>query len=367
MSVVEARKMVLYLASIPLAVWKIPVWQIKSVPTTNINSTLPTSSLSFKERADLENSYRGTLVQAFGELFFIVTSSLTLKNIKVSEDKQVTERFSKSVEMLGAEKLEVRLGGIYMLERISKDSSVDYSTVMEVLTAFVREKSPRLLVHDESLINRVHDPLDNLEGCCRTDTQAALTVIERRNVTRDKKLDLTKTQLSGANLCGANLCGINFSSSILIDARFNDSVLNGVFLTDAILNGASLCDAKLKGAKLMCASLVMATLHRAELNGANLKDAHFQGAFLKDADLRNANLTLAKLNGADLVNTNFSGANLTYVEFGRADLTGAKLMGADLRGAVLGEVKLTENQIQKSIIDDATKLPKGFASTSGEG
>ena len=48
------------------------------------------------------------------------------------------------------DKLEERLGGIYTLESISKESSVsyresaaDYWTVMETLTAFVRERSQR--------------------------------------------------------------------------------------------------------------------------------------------------------------------------------------------------------------------------------
>jgi hypothetical protein len=44
---------------------------------------------------------------------------------------------------LGSDKLEVRLGGIYSLERISKESPDDYWTVMENLTAFVRERSRR--------------------------------------------------------------------------------------------------------------------------------------------------------------------------------------------------------------------------------
>jgi hypothetical protein len=47
------------------------------------------------------------------------------------------------VEQLGSDKLEVRLGGIYSLERISKESPDDYWTVMENLTAFVRERSRR--------------------------------------------------------------------------------------------------------------------------------------------------------------------------------------------------------------------------------
>jgi hypothetical protein len=52
--------------------------------------------------------------------------------------RRITESFAKAVEQLGSDKLEVRLGGIYSLERISKESPDDYWTVMENLTAFVR-------------------------------------------------------------------------------------------------------------------------------------------------------------------------------------------------------------------------------------
>ncbi len=55
--------------------------------------------------------------------------------------RRITESFSKAVEQLGSDKLEVRLGGIYSLERISKESPDDYRTVMENLTAFVRGRS----------------------------------------------------------------------------------------------------------------------------------------------------------------------------------------------------------------------------------
>jgi hypothetical protein len=57
--------------------------------------------------------------------------------------RRITESFSKAVEQLGSDKLEVRLGGIYSLERISKESPDDYWTVMENLTAFVRERTRR--------------------------------------------------------------------------------------------------------------------------------------------------------------------------------------------------------------------------------
>ncbi len=57
--------------------------------------------------------------------------------------RRITESFAKGVEQLSSDKLEVRLGGVYSLERISKESSDDYWTVMENLTAFVRERTQR--------------------------------------------------------------------------------------------------------------------------------------------------------------------------------------------------------------------------------
>ena len=40
-----------------------------------------------------------------------------------------------------SDNLDVRIGGIYALERIARDSARDHSTIMEVLAAFIREHS----------------------------------------------------------------------------------------------------------------------------------------------------------------------------------------------------------------------------------
>jgi hypothetical protein len=55
---------------------------------------------------------------------------------------QITDRFGKAVGQLGSAELDVRLGGIYALERIARDSADDHPQVMEVLTAFVRVHAP---------------------------------------------------------------------------------------------------------------------------------------------------------------------------------------------------------------------------------
>jgi hypothetical protein len=53
------------------------------------------------------------------------------------------EMFNRAVDQLGSEKLEVRLGAIYTLKRISRDPEyADYRTpILETLTAYVRERS----------------------------------------------------------------------------------------------------------------------------------------------------------------------------------------------------------------------------------
>ncbi|MGZ9111634.1 MAG: hypothetical protein ACXW3X_11245 [Rhodoplanes sp.] len=61
---------------------------------------------------------------------------------RTAEQGHITDRFTKAVEQLGSDKLAVRLGAIYALERISRDSRRDHWTIMETLTAYVREHAP---------------------------------------------------------------------------------------------------------------------------------------------------------------------------------------------------------------------------------
>jgi hypothetical protein len=64
------------------------------------------------------------------------------RTYELTEQGQVTDRYTKAVEQLGSyNKLDVRIGGIYALERVAHDSPRDHPTVMEVLAAFVREHS----------------------------------------------------------------------------------------------------------------------------------------------------------------------------------------------------------------------------------
>src|SRR5829696_2981635 len=102
-----------------------------------------------EERPALVNEYRRTWAQIIGGFGLLLGLYFTWRRVEITQDQQVTERFTRAIDQLGATddktgnpRLEVRLGGIYALERIARDSPKrDYSTIMEVLTAYVRENT----------------------------------------------------------------------------------------------------------------------------------------------------------------------------------------------------------------------------------
>src|SRR5215208_1156741 len=77
------------------------------------------------------------------------TQASAQETLRLTEQGQITERFTRAIEQLGAtddkgeKKVEIRLGGIYALERISRESENDYWPIMQILAAYVREHAPR--------------------------------------------------------------------------------------------------------------------------------------------------------------------------------------------------------------------------------
>jgi hypothetical protein len=66
-----------------------------------------------------------------------------LQQAEVAQRNHVVEMFNRAIDQLGSEKLEVRLGAIYTLKRISRDPQhADYRVpILETLTAYVRERT----------------------------------------------------------------------------------------------------------------------------------------------------------------------------------------------------------------------------------
>ena len=180
----------------------------------------------------------------------LLKARATEKSVSIAHERHLTERLTRAITQLGDDNMTIRLGGIYALERLAKDSDTDHGRVMDVLTAYVRENAPR---HAQDAPQAAHKPKPT------TDMQAILTVLGRRKTTgnnrHNARLDLNHTRLVGADLRRADL-------------RRAD-------LTGADLTGADLLMADLTDADLVDANLLGANLTRANLLGANLSGSKY--------------------------------------------------------------------------------------------
>jgi uncharacterized protein YjbI with pentapeptide repeats len=279
------------------------------------------------------------------------TVKLSRDALEVTERGQLTERFTKAIDQLGQtaeDKLDIRLGGIYALEQIAKESKELHGPVMEILTAFLREhsrepeetQSARVESGASISSNAAEARAENVAPRLPADFQAIATVLGRRKLSHDPdgfRLDLHGVALGGVDFAHAQLQKASFIGAKLGEAHFEYAQLQGTTFMHAQLQHARFQHAQLQQGRFEFAHLQQATFTDAQLVEANFGyadlqkaifyDAHLQKASFADADLRKASFASAELQEAD-----FKSAYLQEANFYGARLRGARFSGADLEG-----------------------------------
>lgn len=178
-------------------------------------------------------------------------ATIANKQANLTEQGQITDRYTKAVEMLAGDSLRTRVGAVYALARISQDSTErDHIPVMEVLTQFIREPTRAKKVNERAdarqeaieARKKGREVMDLPSHVACPDIHAALKVIAAR--TREQKifegkegfeitlerarldeLDLEGAMLGGlslkyASFFGANLTGADLAKANLTGVRF---------------------------------------------------------------------------------------------------------------------------------------------------
>ncbi|WP_344076432.1 pentapeptide repeat-containing protein [Streptomyces crystallinus] len=312
------------------------------LPSVVVDHDLAGASVAAQERLKAVNDVRTTLVQVVGGLVVLFGAYATWRQLRVSQDGlratqegYVTDRFSRAVDQLGSDKLDVRIGGLHALWRIAEQSARDREAIISIQAAYLRTHLPWPPAGPESPAADV--PINDIAPLetRAADAQVALTALGVLCRHREQPwVNLSITDLRRADCDGLWFPEVNFDRACMEAAG-----LYHANLTQASLVSVNLRHADLTTAILRRARCILADLRAAKLVETDLRDADFT-----ETDLREANLRKADANGA---------------VFHRADLRMADLRGTDLSTANLVEAHLTG-----ALASEHTRWPAGFDHTA---
>ncbi len=263
-----------------------------------------------------------------------------------------------------APNLEVRIGAIYALERIAQDSDRDHVQIMEILCAYIRQNAPaseavpwpEIEMHEDEKVGPRHDDWKERVEAFEAKQQAL-------------KADLTcRTDIQTA----LTVIGRRSAHQRLLEARagHDDSTEKFVFDIPCPEPPQSLQGEKYDKKALTAYKTELNKLKenlrtyagfRMDLRGCNLQGADLSGLNLRAADLGGAQmqgtrLFRAQMQGADLVGAQTQGADLRWTQMQGTLFEGAQMQGARLGGAQLQGAVLRRAQMQRADLSGAQML-----------
>ncbi|WP_307874615.1 pentapeptide repeat-containing protein [Frankia nepalensis] len=253
-----------------VAIWHLPAWMYPAAGDAEARATL---------QGGLLTATAALTAVAGGLIALDETRQANAETKRANEAADVRERaananthvrefYATAISLLGSDTLDVRLGGLYALERIAVDSPADHRIVVEVLSAFVREHARP---PESDPAGTPPPPIPAQDRPPATDVQTALSVLGRLP-TREgiPRADLADAHLPASRLDGANLSGARLSRTNLAGSTLLGTNLSGARLHSANLTGVWLADADLTEADLCWTDLTHANLHGVDLTGARL-------------------------------------------------------------------------------------------------
>ena len=285
-------------------------------------------------RANTENNIRTASIGFLVALGAAGSLVYTARTYALGRESQVTDRFTRAIEQLGNPSLGVRLGGLYALSRIARDSPQDAPAVVAVMCQYARAESRRSVPSEQLLgslrrrinFRRLPGSMDPESGVYGMNIRADISVAVSEAASLSEKLPPLSLQLLGIRLDGAHL--------------------SGIIAHEASLDGSSLRQAVLIGS---------------DLRQSWIRYAQLQGTWFVEAKLQGAVFSYSRLEGADFRRSHLEGSMFYHANLTGVNFEGAYLAGADLR-ETLG---LTERQLEKAILDSDTRLPRYLAGKAG--
>lgn len=331
---------------------------------------LPPRLIQFDEKgrdaefAKLANNYRSTIAQVLGGIAVIAGLYLTARNVFAAEQTRWTKTFSDSVGQLGATGtngeplLSIRVGAIYSMERLSRDSPRDAMMISNVLLQYVQNRAT-LAAAREFPTASTSPYLPDCEA-----SLAVLGAIRARASTgRNLKLVLLDSFLPNLILTGKQLIGFHFKKVEFSGSHFDGGNLFELMFEDSTLEGCSFAESKLSSLEInLCrgqgASFSAASMKRSKILSSNFLECDFTHAKLQESQFSDSDLT-----GSDFSNSNLEASVVSNCILSNVRFDNANLAKADLRTA--RGIKMED--LQKARVMPPTNLLPSSWAEEGDG
>lgn len=122
----------------------VPIWLHPQLPNTEISKVTDVEKRIALQQAQsqLQNETRATLLQSFAGLVLVAGALTTWRQVNINRHGQITERITRAVDQLAGDRMDVRVGGIFALERVALNSAEDRHIVTAIIATFVRTQAP---------------------------------------------------------------------------------------------------------------------------------------------------------------------------------------------------------------------------------
>ena len=218
------------------------------------------------------------------------------KNIEIQLNNAIEERFNNAITLIGSDNVATRLGAIYALDHIAKDTynkEKSYTkTIFQILCSYIRETT------------NIEVYKNNFKDKPSVEIQTIIDLLFKSHLNNFNGYIELEADLSYSYLCGAD-----FSEALCKRAFFRGAHFEGAFFRSAHCEDADFFEAHCKD-----------TIFRG---------AHCEKAFFREAHCEGAVFLYSHCNGTNFMKAHFEGADFRYAHCEDADFSDANCAGAD--------------------------------------
>lgn len=337
---------------------------------------------SDQKTAELVDKYRITMAQSIGGLAILIGVYFTARNVFATEQTRWTKTFTDAINQLGTVNdktgnavVPIRVGAIYALERLSRDSPADAHVISRILADYIQVETAQLNVEAvpvdtaqvtvETAELTVETPQINAgqkaPGALRlprTDIAAAMTslmlIARGKALRKDDPVVLYDLLSPDLDLSGRTIGEIRFVRSTLSGSRFDQASCKRSRFEDCQMDGCQFISTRLSGS--IFNNCVLAG---GNFSMARATDSRFLSVDLSNAEFVDAVLIRVEFSGLDLslIGADFTRAVLKGAVFSECDLSDAWFQDADLSNADMRTARnLTEQQLSGAKVRPPARL-----------